>query len=53
MRGTTKTALEELVTMEAIWRTRPDVRHYRIRLLLRVFGVEAVVGIWMQNPGSR
>ena len=33
-------------------RTDPDVRRYRIRLLLRVFGVEAVVGIWMQDTGT-
>src|SRR6516225_94392 len=32
-------------------RTDPYVQHYRIRLLLRVFGAEARVRIRMQDPG--
>ena len=33
--------------------TLPYVRYYRIRLLLRVFGVEAYVRIRMQDLGVR
>ena len=33
-------------------RTDPYVRNYLIRLLPRVLGVEAIVGIRMQDPGS-
>ena len=39
--------------MRAAPRTDPYVQHYRIRLLLRVFGAEARVRMRMQDPGLR
>ena len=39
--------------LRAAPRTDPYVQNYRIRLLLRVFGIEALVGIGMQDLGNR